>query len=90
MKRFLLMLLLLITAVVLGGLCGIACEGVPWLDWLSYSQGFAFEPGKFINIDGVFSLTFGITFSPNVAQLILCLISLFVYYKLAPKLCGGK
>lgn len=84
MKKVLLMSIMVITAIVVGGLLGDACAGVGFLDWLSYSKGFSFQPGT---IDtNVFSLTFGISFEANVAQLILVFVGIFAYYKIAPKL----
>ncbi|MDD6279744.1 MAG: DUF4321 domain-containing protein [Ruminococcus sp.] len=89
MKKTLLMSLFIIAAIVIGGLLGDAVEGIQPLEWLAYSKSFAFEPGTFLNLD-VLALTFGIRFQANVAQLICCLIALFAYYKLAPKLVPGK
>ena len=84
MKKALLMSLFIITAIVLGALIGNACASVDFLDWLAYSKSFSFQPGTF-DID-VFSLTFGLHFKMNVAQLILIFIGIFSYTKLAPKL----
>lgn len=89
MKKFLLISVFMIAAIVIGGLIGDACSGVDAMHWLSYSKDFSFQPGTFINID-VFSLTFGVTFRVNVAQLILIFVGLFAYYKLAPKLITSK
>lgn len=89
MKKVLLMTVLMIAAIVLGGLIGEACAGREFLDWLSYSKSFSFQPGTFIDID-VFSLTFGITFKANVAQLLLVIAGIFTYYKAAPKLITSK
>lgn len=89
MKKFLLISVFMIAAIVFGGLIGDACTGAEALDWLAYSKDFSFQPGTFINID-VFSLTFGVTFRVNVAQLILIFVGIFAYYKLAPKLIGSK
>lgn len=85
MKKTLLMSLFVITAIVLGALLGEAVEGVKYLDWLSYSKDFSFHPGTFINLE-VFSLTFGISFKANVAQLLLIFVGIFAYSKLAPKI----
>lgn len=85
MKKILLMIVLMIAAIVLGGLLGDAVSGVDALKWLAYSKAFSFQPGTFINID-VFSMTFGVAFKANVAQLILIFAGIFTYYKLAPKL----
>lgn len=84
MKKGLLISLFIIAAVVVGALLGSVCEGVEALNWLAYSKSFSFQPGTF-DID-VFSLTFGVSFKMNVAQLILIFIGIFSYYKLAPKL----
>lgn len=88
MKKVLLMSVLVIAAIVLGGLIGEASAGNDVLNWLAYSKTFSFQPGTFINID-VFSMTFGITFKANVAQLILVFVGIFAYYKLAPKLISA-
>lgn len=89
MKKTLLMSLFVITAIVLGALIGDSVTGIGSLQWLGYSKSFSFQPGTFINLE-VFSLTFGITFTVNVAQLILLFIGIFAYYKLAPKLITGS
>ncbi len=84
MKKALLMSLFIIAAIVLGALIGGGCEGVEYLNWLSYSKDFSFQPGT-IDID-VLSFTFGFSINVCVAQLILVFVGLFSYYKLAPKL----
>lgn len=89
MKKTLLMMLFIITAIVMGALLGDAVVGIEALEWLGYSKSFSFQPGTFINID-VLSLTFGITFKANVAQLIFTFIGIYAYYKLAPKLITSK
>lgn len=85
MKKVLLMSVLMISAIVIGGLLGDVCAGASGLSWLAYSKTFSFQPNTFVDID-VFSLTFGVTFKANVAQLILIFIGIFAYYKIAPKL----
>lgn len=89
MKKVLLMGVLMIAAIVLGSLLGNACADAAALSWLAYSVHFAFEPGTFINFE-VLTLTFGISFTANVAQLILILVGIFMYIKLVPKLITGK
>ena len=85
MKKFLLISVLMIAAIVIGGLIGDVTAGVSGLQWLAYSKSFAFQPNTFLDID-ILSLTFGITFKANVAQIILIFVGLFTYYKIAPKL----
>ena len=89
MKRVLYMTFLLIVAVLLGGLIGNAVQGAAALGWLGYYKTFAFEPGIFLDLD-VLRLSFGIRFSANIAQVILIAVSIFVFYKTAPKLFTGK
>lgn len=85
MKKILLMSVFMIAAIVIGGLIGESCIDIEALNWLSYSKSFSFHPGTFIDVE-VFSMTFGISFKANVAQLLLVIIGIFAYYKLAPKL----
>ncbi|MBQ8296657.1 MAG: DUF4321 domain-containing protein [Ruminococcus sp.] len=85
MKKTLLMTVLMIAAIVFGGLISGACEGSAALGWLAYSKSFNFSPGEIIAID-VITLNFGISISANVAQLILILVGFFAYCKIAPKL----
>lgn len=87
MKRTLYMLMLIIAATFLGDILGGMAKGS--LKWLGYSKYIEFDPGTFINTD-FFKLTFGIYISLNVCQLILILISFFVYYKTVGKLIAGK
>lgn len=89
MKKVLYMSFLIIAAVLLGGLVGNAVSGASALNWLGFYKTFSFEPGTFINLD-VLRLTFGITFSANVAQVLLIGVAILVYYKTAPKMFGGK
>ncbi|MCR4889225.1 MAG: DUF4321 domain-containing protein [Ruminococcus sp.] len=89
MKQGLYMSFLMLCAVVIGGFIGGAIEGTPGLGWLGYSKTFAFEPGTFIDID-IFRLTFGVSITISIAQLILMVVALIVYYNTAPKLISGK
>lgn len=89
MKKTLYMAFLVIAAIVLGGLLSSAVSGAAALSWLSYAKRFSFEPGTFLNFD-VLQLTFGITFTISVAQILLIGICLFIYYKTAAKLFPGK
>jgi len=87
MKKTLYMGFLVISGIVIGGLISSGVNGAAALNWLSYSKRFSFEPGTFLNLD-VLQLTFGITFTVSVAQIIMIALCLFVYVKTAPKACG--
>lgn len=82
------MCVLMIAAIVFGGLIGGACAGIQGLAWLGYYKDFAMTPTTF-NVD-LFSLTFGFSFKAYVAQLILIIVGIVIYTKLAPKVITGK
>lgn len=89
MKKTLLMLFFIVSAIILGSLLGDAVHGTEALGWLAHDMSFSFQPGTFLNFN-VLSLTFGITVSINVAQIILIGIGLYAFYKIAPKLITSK
>ena len=82
------MLLLIVAALVLGGLIGDHA-GYP-VAWLGYSKSFEFMPDSFIIDTDVLRLAFGIYVQANVCQVLFLLLVMFVYYKTAPKLIPGK
>lgn len=85
MKNAVYMSFLSICALVLGSMIGNKAISTDGFSWLGYSKIFAFEPGTFLDI-GVLRLTFGISITVNVAQLLLIVVAIIVYYKTAPKL----
>ena len=89
MKKALYMSFLTISAIVLGGFFGGLVGNTPGLSWLNYSKTFAFEPGTFLDIE-VFRLTFGVSLTVSIAQILLIIIAIIVYYNTAPKLFTGK
>lgn len=84
MKKVLLMAVLMIAAIVFGGMIGDACENIENLSWLAYHKDFGMSPSTF-NID-VFNLTFGFSFKAYISQLILIIAAIFTYIKIAPKI----
>lgn len=85
MKYAVYMSFLSICALVLGSMLGNRAIGTDGFSWLGYSKTFAFEPGTFLDLD-VLRLTFGISITVNVAQLLLIIAAIVIYYKTAPKL----
>ncbi len=85
MKYAVYMSFLSICALVLGSMLGNRAVGTDGFSWLGYSKTFAFEPGTFLDLD-VLRLTFGISITVNVAQLLLIIAAIVIYYKTAPKL----
>ncbi len=81
MKNKLVLLFMIVTAAVLGGLLGNLCEGIYGVSWLAYSKAIGLDATT-LNLS-VFDLTFGIHFQLNVAQIILLAVALFVSPKIA-------
>ncbi|MGN0591296.1 DUF4321 domain-containing protein [Ruminococcus sp.] len=81
MKNKLVLLFMIITAAVLGGLLGNLCDGVYGLSWLAYSKAIGLDATT-LNLS-VFDLTFGIHVQMNVAQIILLALALVVSPKIA-------
>ena len=81
MKNKLVLLFMIITAAVLGGLLGNLCDGVYGLSWLAYSKAIGLDATT-LNLS-VFDLTFGIHAQMNVAQIILLALALVVSPKIA-------
>ena len=81
MENKLVLLCMIITAAVLGGLLGNLCDGVYGLSWLAYSKAIGLDATT-LNLS-VFDLTFGIHVQMNVAQIILLALALVVSPKIA-------
>ncbi len=82
------MLLLIISAIILGGLIGNAVTGP--LSFLGYEKIFQFMRNGDVVDTSVFKMNFGFYIKANVAQVFCILMAIFVYYKSAPKLFTGK
>lgn len=72
------LLLLLLSGVVLGGFLGTLSEGISWLSWLNFGQGFGLDTPLVLNL-GVMVITFGMTIRITMAGLIGIAIALLVY-----------
>lgn len=79
MKRTLLLTFCVLSGIVLGGMLGSICAGVPGLGWLAYSQGVSLSPAFDFN---VVRLNMELYMGISVAQIITIAASLFVYARL--------
>ena len=70
--------LLILVGVVLGGLIGKLCAGVPALSWLSYGQSFGFVNPMVLDL-GILVLTFGFTVDITVAGILGIVIAIIIY-----------
>ena len=78
--RTLFMVVVLITAVVLGRVLGNALSGIAFLSWMSMGVSAGLSP---VTIDlAVVSLTFGAGISINVAQALLVIVAVVLASKI--------
>lgn len=85
MKKILYMILLLVGGIIIGDLIAGKAAMFDSTSWLAYSGGFDLPANPYINLN-IITLTIGLSFHINIAQIIMILTALFVYYKTAPKL----
>lgn len=79
-KKNLVFALLFIAAIVLGSIIGDTLSGVKGLSWLSYGISFGISSGNPLVINlYILTLTFGLAFSINIAQVILIIVALLLY-----------
>lgn len=78
--RTLFLVVVIITAVVLGSVLGDAAEQVSGLGWLNLGVHAGIDP---VTVDlAVMTLTFGISISINVAQSLLVIVAVVLASKL--------
>ncbi len=82
MKHPIYMFFLAACGIMLGGLLGGAISETAGLSWLTYSVSFGIDTVTFRLLD-VLNLTFGFTLDINVAQILLIIVAIIVYYKTA-------
>lgn len=74
--------LLVLVALVMGGLIASWTGDVEWLQWLSYSKAIGISPETPMVIDlSILRLTFGAEINVNVIQVLLLIGSYFAYKK---------
>lgn len=78
--RTLFLVVVIVTAVVLGSVLGDAAAQVPGLGWLNLGVHAGIDP---VTVDlAVLTLTFGISISINVAQSLLVIVAVVLASKL--------
>lgn len=86
MKKVLYLLLLIIGGIILGSLIADTAATSTSLKWLSYTGSFGFPANEPLINFSIITITIGFTFNISIAQIMMILLALFVYYKTAPKL----
>lgn len=83
-KRNLVFLLLVLAAIVLGSVVGDLVKGVSGLSWLSYGISFGISSADPLVLNlYVLTLTFGLAFSINIAQIVFIIIAFLIYKPIA-------
>ncbi len=77
-----LLLVLLLSGVVIGGLAAELCRGIPWLSWLSYGRELGIDTANPLLLDLlIVRVRLGIIFRLNVAELLGLFTSLIIFKK---------
>ncbi len=79
-KRFWVFLIFLFSGIIIGGLLGELAANVSFLSWLSYGKSFGLMEPLLLDIN-ILTISFGFTFSLNVASIIGILIAMLIYKK---------
>lgn len=87
MKKFLVFLISIIVAILLGGVIGNLCEGIAALSWLGYTPPLHLDDTHLSLY--IFDLTLGFDSRINICQLILVIVACFCAPKIASFL-GSK
>ena len=81
--NFLVLILLLLSGIVLGGLIGELASNVQALSFLNYGKAFGFGAETPLVLDlAVMKITFGLSFHLSVSVILGMLISIFVYKRI--------
>ena len=80
-KNIWILLVLLLSGLVIGGLLGELAAKVEWLWWLSYGESFGLASPIELNLS-VITITFGLMFKINIASIIGMAIAIFIYRKI--------
>ena len=80
LKRTFLLWFFILAGIVLGAMLAAVCKNVSFLSWLSYGQTFGIGLSSPLTVDlGVFTLSFGVGLTLNVAVIICIIVSMVLY-----------
>ena len=80
-KNVWILLVLILSGIVIGGLLGELASQVDWLWWLSYGESFGLSQPLTLDLS-VIQLTFGLTFKINISSIIGMVLAIFIYKKI--------
>lgn len=85
-KRALFLIFLLLAAAIGGAFVAQACAGIPFLDWLAFSQPIGFNPDAPLVLDTpMFKFSFALLIDVSIAQLLLVAAAIILYNLLVRK-----
>lgn len=81
-KDVFLLLFLILSALVIGGLISYLTSGIPALNWITYGQSIGFNPdgGTLIDVQ-IFKFSLGFSMEISVVQILLIATALIIYRK---------
>ena len=80
-KNIWILLVLLLSGIVIGGLIATFAVNVSWLSWLAYGEEFGTNGPLGIDLS-ILKLSFELRLKINVASIVGMIIAIFVYRKL--------
>lgn len=85
-KKMVTFILLILTSITLGSFLGSFFDNIHQMSWLNYTIKYSLSP---MTLDlSFFSLTFGISLSINIAQIILLITAVLLYPKVTKIVCA--
>lgn len=80
-KNIWILLVLLLSGIVIGGLIASLAVNVSWLSWLAYGEEFGTNGPLGVDLS-ILKLSFELRLKINVASIVGMIIAIFVYRKL--------
>lgn len=79
-KNIWILLIVMLSGLVVGGLIGDLASNVSWLWWLSFGQSFGLESPLVLDLS-IIKITFAFMVKVNIASIIGMVLAIFVYRK---------
>ena len=79
-KNIWILLIVILSGLVVGGLLGNLASSVSWLEWLAYGQSFGLSNPIVLDLN-ILQLTFGLMININIASIIGMVLAIFIYRK---------
>jgi len=80
-KNVWILLVVILSGLVVGGLLGNLASSVSWLEWLAYGESFGLSDPIVLDLN-ILQLTFGLMIDINIASIIGMVLAIFIYRKI--------